>query len=340
MIAAPYSDLLGAIADDMGWKRNADGSPNLDLSEFHSAKRAVSRAIADIWPMAFWRDLLESEPRAFAPDYVVGDTFTAGQVRYHPAARRYYLCLRDAPTTEPVALTDGQWVNVTGDWVEAQTSWAVSDAWDDATAYVVGDQVTDETTGLAYQCIQAHTNQDVSVADYWGQLIDFVPYVDKYQVGRNPIGRVEGVYPVDPRVHRGARPLPFLESGDRIQLRTLSPTVVWVRFMPPTPRLFGDYWDATATYQPLATSTTPSTSVSIVASSLGYRGAAALRLETNYRDRQMAYLLYAATDGDNAGGEFSFVSASTDTDDGLDVIKPDNIASGSPGRWVRTGNSS
>jgi hypothetical protein len=49
----------------------------------------------------------------------------------------------------------------------------------------------------------------------------------------------------------------------------------------------------------------------------------------------MAYLLFVATEGDGGGGWFRFVTSETDADDGVDVIKPDNIGSGDPGRWVR-----
>ena len=330
MIAAPYSDIVGAMADDMGWKRNDDGSPILDAAEFHTAKRAVSRAMGTLWPMAFWRDLLNPEKRYFAPDYDPTEVVGPGVFRFHRAAKRYYQSLETEPTTVPVQWDGTSWVNVVGGWVEAQVSWEVSEPWTVARVNAVGDRVVDPTTGAFFQCLAANTGQETSEAAFWGQLIPWQPAVDKFQPGRNPIGRVEGVYNVDPSVYRGARRLTVVEESDRIQIRSLTAGFVWVRFMPPTPRLFGDYWSDTATYQPLDTSTAEPTTT--MGSSLTYRGRDALRAVTACRDRQQFYLAYLVTEDDGQGGECEFRSASTEEDNDTTIFRPTYIAADSPGR--------
>lgn len=68
---------------------------------------------------------------------------------------------------------------------------------------------------------------------------------------------------------------------------------------------------------------------------VGYPGVAALRAETDHVENQMAYLLYAVSEGDGGGGWFSYDEASSVADDSIDVLKPDDVDSGSPGRWIR-----
>lgn len=337
MIPAPYSDILAALCDDMGWKRAVDGTPLLNDQEWHSAKRAVSRAIGAIWPRAFWRDLLNSDKRYFARNYSSTETVLAGVVRYHPAADRYYLCLQDEPLTEPAQLVDGVWEDIEGGWTQAKTAIETADAWDIATAYVVGDRVREATTGLTYQCLANHTGQEPPEGSYWGVVTPFQPAIDKFQPGKLPIGKVEGLYPVDPKVYRGARRMLFVDEADRILVRSLAQNFAWVRYMPPTPRLNGDIWSATATYGPLSTSTSESTTT-VMGTALGYRGRDELRALTVYRDRQIFDLLWLVTDGDRNGGKFVYRAAETADDDDFDVLRPLNIAPSSPGRFVRDPN--
>jgi len=70
-------------------------------------------------------------------------------------------------------------------------------------------------------------------------------------------------------------------------------------------------------------------------SSTGYDGVALLRAEIAHVENQMAYLLYATSEGDGGGGWFSYEESSSVADDSIDVLKPDDVDSGSPGRWVR-----
>jgi len=75
--------------------------------------------------------------------------------------------------------------------------------------------------------------------------------------------------------------------------------------------------------------------VDVASTMSGIEGVTSLRAFGNHANNQMAYLLYVATDGDGGEGWFRFKSTDTTTDDGVDYIKPDDILSGDPGRWVR-----
>ena len=67
-------------------------------------------------------------------------------------------------------------------------------------------------------------------------------------------------------------------------------------------------------------------------------GRTALRALTSHQSQQNEYLAYLTAPNDGFGGEFVYDYASTETDDGMDVLKPDDVAPGSPGRWIRQRN--
>jgi hypothetical protein len=60
-----------------------------------------------------------------------------------------------------------------------------------------------------------------------------------------------------------------------------------------------------------------------------------LRARTEHSSNQVALLMWLVTEGDGGYGNFRFNSSSSVADDGIDVIRPTDISSGDPGRWVR-----
>lgn len=63
---------------------------------------------------------------------------------------------------------------------------------------------------------------------------------------------------------------------------------------------------------------------------------ATLRARTRHEGQQIAMMSYFTTVGDGGAGWFFFVSASTATDDaGLSCVKPTDIDTADPGRWIR-----
>lgn len=77
------------------------------------------------------------------------------------------------------------------------------------------------------------------------------------------------------------------------------------------------------------------TTESSAAQVYGVAGRSALRAVTGYAANQMRFLSYLVTPDDGQGGWFKFDAASTAVDDTVDVLKPNDIADASPGRWVR-----
>jgi hypothetical protein len=61
----------------------------------------------------------------------------------------------------------------------------------------------------------------------------------------------------------------------------------------------------------------------------------ALRAVTQFVDGQIFFLLYGDTPGDNLGGYFIFDAGSTDPESLPNIVKPDSIDAGNPGRFLR-----
>lgn len=68
---------------------------------------------------------------------------------------------------------------------------------------------------------------------------------------------------------------------------------------------------------------------------LAYEGAAALRAKVGHVHSEVVILLWAVSEAGGGFGNFSFDSASTLVDDGIDVLIPNNITHPAPGRWRR-----
>lgn len=82
----------------------------------------------------------------------------------------------------------------------------------------------------------------------------------------------------------------------------------------------------------------PSDPVIVLSTFLAIQGVVALRQVTGYINNQYAYLEFNTAAGDGNGGSYVFDSSDTTADDSTDHIKPNDILSSSPGRWVRQNN--
>jgi hypothetical protein len=76
----------------------------------------------------------------------------------------------------------------------------------------------------------------------------------------------------------------------------------------------------------------------IVESTRAISGVAALRAITLHPNHAVRYLSYLNTPGDGMGGSFIFNASESTTDDSVDYIRPVDVRSTNPGRWVRTVN--
>lgn len=79
-------------------------------------------------------------------------------------------------------------------------------------------------------------------------------------------------------------------------------------------------------------------SSAIVESTRAIPGVAALRAITLHPNHAVRYLSYLNTPGDGMGGNFIFNASATTADDSVDYVRPVDVRSTNPGRWVRTVN--
>lgn len=334
MKAIAYREILAMVCDGLGWDPE-----NLDAFEFAQAKRAISAAIEQVYQYAFWPDLTRTEQRTFHPNYDDTEAVAAGEVRYYPPTDSYYVALRATTGNEPATLTGTTWETNLGYWALSLRS-ITADEYDSTVAYAQGDVVYDPTT---YAFYQAHTatsaGDDPSDTDFWGAVEPLDPVIPWTRTGLNPMGRIEGVYASDPRIHRGAERLPWDETNLGVQVRQDDENNPWVRYQLRPPRFTGKTWDADTAY----TEVSDEDSVTIevidpVRGTFAIQGRAALRALTDHEANEIQYLDFLVTAGDGQGGEFIFRATQTTADDGVDYLRPDNVSSGTPGRWVRTNN--
>lgn len=335
-----YSEILEHVADAMGWDRDSDGLLLADSNEWRSAKRAISRAMTEVWTHAMWPDLLRIEKRRYQPEYDAAEAVTAGEFRFYPPTGLYYQALRASTGQEPsVETSPGAWDTNLDYWSDAERSLS-ADNYDATVAYEQGDQVYDPVTYAFYQVHTAGAaGTAVTDTAVWGEITELDPYVPWVRTGETSIGQVVGVYAQNPDVYRHPTPVKWTESTNGIQIRDENLNEVWVKFRLRPPRFTGDVWDATVSYSIVDDEEAPIAPVPTLDSSdLGIPGRVALRARTQHVDMEVVYLLYLVTEDDEQGGNFEFRASDTTADDGVDFLRPDDVGINDPGRWVRCSN--
>ena len=328
-----FSEISAGVCGLMGWDPD-----NLDALQFAAIRRAVSQALGDIWDRYWWSDLLRVTERTFRPAYSATTSYGAGEFVWLAGPRAYYQALQATVGNAPATLSGSTWALNGQYWAEAQFKPAGA-TWSSTTAYAVGDLVTWLENNETYQCIVAGTG-NLPSSSSWSRVVPFDAYVDLLEIGQTPIGRVRAVWDRNPRVYAGARRLEWAMSHRGVEVFTENPTV-WVEGLLRPHWFTGSNYDSAAVYTATDTTdvsgdtTTPEDALTTDTSGTGYAGIAALRARVTHSDNQLAYLLYVSAEADGGGGWFRFVAASTDADDGVDVLRPDDITSGNPGRWKR-----
>lgn len=80
-------------------------------------------------------------------------------------------------------------------------------------------------------------------------------------------------------------------------------------------------------------------SYAVTESTRAIPGVVALRAVTLHPNHTFRYLSYLNNPGDGQGGSFIFNSMESHADDSVDYVRPGNVHSSAPGRWVRTVNA-
>ncbi len=125
---------------------------------------------------------------------------------------------------------------------------AYRDAFDNAHAYVAGDQVYYATTGKYYEATQGTTGNLPTDTSYWTELTAIDKFISLDQTGQTPIGEVFNVYRRNPRLYRNAGELGKGLSENGIQLDLDAPATVWVYFRSRPPLFDSTPWDAATSY--------------------------------------------------------------------------------------------
>ena len=335
MRAVEYSVIERNVALRLGWDPD-----ELDATEFGAIRDAVSQALEEIWRYGFWADLMRVERRRYRPAYAAATAYTAGTIVYHIGSDAYYIALKATTGNAPATKSAGVWTTNAAYWYAAAREYA-GEEYDAATAYVAGDVVEYDETGLSYACHTSTTGNLPTDTTKWGVLTEFVPYVSWTQSGELPIGDVEGLYYSDLTRFRGAKPATWDRTRNGVEPRDYPyPTQPWVHFRARPHRFFGEAYDADLAYTVIdsedsSTADSAASGGGGTAVLEGYAGIAALRARTDHTSNQLAYLLYVTAEGDGGQGWFRFNTASTTADDGLNTLKPDDITGGNAGRWER-----
>lgn len=342
MQLASYDSLqrrtLSRLGEDYDGVAGA-GTTGPDGQRWRDVRDSISESLEKWWLRTWWPALCRVEHRPLRVPYDSGTTYDAGTEVWHEPSLKYYHAIADVPTDEPPAEHDGtEWDTNVAYWAESKRLYGGND-YDASTAYVAGDQVFYTTTNRWYQCHTAATGEAPTETDFWGPLVEFIPTLARVLAGYANIGHVRGMFCQDPRRYPETDTLDYEEVEDGWQVLSEGHPWPWVVYRLRCPRLEGLAYDATATYTPSDDEGEGVVSyISEVSANRAIAGRTALRAITSHRDLQLAYLSYLATPGDTSGGEFLYDATSTAEDDGVDVLKPDNVDAADPGRWIRSGN--
>ncbi|MBF8281270.1 MAG: hypothetical protein HW378_185 [Anaerolineales bacterium] len=327
MQLVPYIDLQRQVAEALG-RRDED----LQAEDQKAIQRNLSRKADEVWRHWWWHELMRTEKRAFREAYAAATAYAAGDQRFFTATQKYYVALRATTGNDPA--------NAAGEtnldyWAEIAVTYSAAN-WESTLAYVKGDARYYPPTDQYYQAYTASPAGTLPTdTSKWGPLPLFDRYVHKLQTGKTKIGQIRRVWTKDPHAQRSAAELPWRERFDRVEVFATVATC-WVEFKLRAPRLTGDTWDATLAYTPAADEEgtgTPAAAGPGVRT--GIPGVVALRALTSHQDNQIEYLLWHTVEFDGGQGNVYFDAASMLTDNNGTVFKPDNIAVGVPGRWLR-----
>lgn len=239
MVTSSYKSILQRIAGYMGETLDDSNLPALGVEDAALANQCFNARYRLAHEGFFWPELMATERRQFRPGYDAATAYTVGDEVYYRPADKYYCCVQDGTGNAP-ATGDSYEVN-SAYWAESQAEYD-GELYDSATTYVLGDQVEDPDTGDFYQSLtdgnQGNTLDDTGS---WGLLTAFERSIDLDQTGETAIGTVKAVWPRDPRLFTGLRPLKFILQNGRIIVRGCE-NVVWVEFRSRVPSFSGAVW--------------------------------------------------------------------------------------------------
>nr|WP_294577587.1 hypothetical protein [uncultured Rhodopila sp.] len=223
------------------------GVSDIGVGELGLFQGFHDRRLQAAWECERWPDVCAIEQRTFRASWDGTVTYNAGDQVFDPASYNYYQSLVTANLANPPTIAGAE---NSAFWALLASSYAVQ-TWMPDTAYAVGQQVQDPTSGNDYQCITPHTSGSSFETSEWGLLTEFNRYVDWEQAWAAPVGEFLVANDRDPRVTTKIVELPFWLSADGAQFTQMRKAMGWVwltyrrrrPFLVPSP-----VWDAAAAY--------------------------------------------------------------------------------------------
>jgi hypothetical protein len=128
--------------------------------------------------------------------------------------------------------------------------------WDTAEAYTTGQEVWHEGTEAYWRALQDHSGQEPAEGSaYWEEPEDFIPFIqldqpwEDFRIDDAGADLNAFAWELDPRLNPGLAPIKGCTWWmDSIVLPQDAPAEVWIRFMPPCPRLSFVEWSASTAY--------------------------------------------------------------------------------------------
>lgn len=234
MRTVDYVDVLKGTADLAGLDRD-----NISNTDFRQIRQSHDRRLQTAWEFDFWPELLVVEKRYYRPVYSTATAYVATNEVYFPATGNYYQALTSTTGNDPA---NSSGVTQTAFWADASSGYDGVATYNNATAYVRGNQVYYPVTDRFYQLYAASSTGNLPTdASKWGVLTVFNRYVPYVQTGFTSIGDVIEVGRADPRVTTRDLPVNWWLSADGIQVQT-NTSFIWPTFKLRTIRLRGELW--------------------------------------------------------------------------------------------------
>lgn len=221
-----YQTILEATA------RAADLDPDdLSATEFAALRTVHTLRLRYAWQNQMWPFLKKlGEKRWFRDLYVAGTTYAATTEVAYEGPRKYYQALRSALNQAPSSYSAGVWTTNLNYWAECAGNYSAAE-YNNATAYVQGDQVFYSPTQRFYQLYAATSTGNLPTdTTKWGVLTEFRRYVAYAQTGKTAFNQIFDVWDKDPTL-----------TGQATRVRTQYSGALGLHVLDNVPYVFIDY---------------------------------------------------------------------------------------------------
>ena len=240
MNSVPYSYILEAACIFAGQDYST-----LQTIDADKMRRSLSQWLGHIWTIADWPELRRYEQRNYRLAYDASTVYASGDQVWWNLTGKYYQKIKASAAGN--APTDSNGNLNYAHWAEAKGTYGLTE-WSSATAYTAGQQFYYKQNGKNYHCHTAAVAGTLPTdTNYFGELLEFLTYVDYAQSGETAFTEVLRVTDNDPRLTTRLREYPFTLNDLGCEVIN-GPSQPWLTLRLPNPRLYGAVYSSTATY--------------------------------------------------------------------------------------------